>query len=320
MLHFCTYFDHNYLVKGLTLYKSLLSCCAPFKLHILTLSRECHETLLSLDLENVILYQIEDLEIFDPLLRNCKGTRSLVEYYFTLSPCLPRYLFAVNGDVDFLTYVDADCMFFSDPTNVIRELQDHSVGLVEHRFCERLREFEICGKFNVGWLTYHRCEETTKILNWWRECCLEWCYDRVEPDRFADQKYLDRFPELFDNIFVIPHKGVNVAPWNVENHSIRIEKCGVFVEESPLVMYHFHGCKSLFPKVWQLGLSDYGVFALAEYRELYNMYINQLLLTHNSLGCSFKEKNRRGSFFSEDMLKKIRRIQKLFKFNDFMIV
>ena len=70
------------------------------------------------------------------------------------------------------------------------------------------------GLYNVGWVSVRRRDDGIAALRWWRERCIEWCYDRVEGDRFADQRYLDRLPEMFSGIHVISHLGANLAPWN----------------------------------------------------------------------------------------------------------
>ena len=70
------------------------------------------------------------------------------------------------------------------------------------------------GIYNVGWVSVRRRDDGIAALRWWRERCIEWCYDRVEGDRFADQRYLDRLPELFAGVHVIEHLGANLAPWN----------------------------------------------------------------------------------------------------------
>jgi len=81
-------------------------------------------------------------------------------------------------------------------------------------------------------------------LRWWRERCIEWCYDRVEDDRFADQRYLDRMPEMFSGIHVISHLGANLAPWNLADCRLEWNNGRIQIERRyQLVFFHFYGIK-----------------------------------------------------------------------------
>ena len=60
-----------------------------------------------------------------------------------------------------------------------------------------------------------------KCLHEWMQQCLEWCFDRYEDGKFADQKYLDSWPEKFKNHLVISKNlGVGIAPWNIQDENI----------------------------------------------------------------------------------------------------
>ena len=90
--YFCTYFDHNYLIYGITLFDSLVKSGIDFKLFVLTLSDECYNRLENAD-ERIIPVKLKELEQYDPELSECQFNRSRTEYIFTLSPCLPLFLF-----------------------------------------------------------------------------------------------------------------------------------------------------------------------------------------------------------------------------------
>jgi hypothetical protein len=241
--HFCTYLDRRYLSRGLALYESLRRHCPQFKLWVLCLDEPSHSALTALALPDAAPIRLADFERGDALLQAAKSNRSLVEYYFTCTPSLPLFLLRRQPEIDTLTYVDADLFFFGSPEPLFAELGDRSIGIIPHRFPTTMRHWERCGIFNVGWLTFRRDENGLQCLAWWRERCLEWCYDRVEPDRFADQKYLDDWPERFNGVHVIQHRGANVASWNVLGHSITRVGGGVMVDDQALIFFHFHHLK-----------------------------------------------------------------------------
>ena len=99
------------------------------------------------------------------------------------------------------------------------------------------------GIYNVGWVTFRRDEFGLECLEWWRERCLEWCYDKMEEERFADQKYLNDWPDRFRGVVVLQHKGAGLAPWNWMNYHIRFHDQRITVDNQPLIFFHFHGLK-----------------------------------------------------------------------------
>jgi hypothetical protein len=241
--HFCTYFDHRYLPQGLALCESLRRHAADFRLWVLCLNDACHEALEKLAIAEIRAIKLEEFEKGDEALYAAKENRSIIEYYFTCTSSLPLYIFRTQPDVDIVTYIDADLFFFSDPTHLFNELAENSIGIISHRFSAALRHMEEYGIFNVGWVTFRHDERALTCLRWWRERCLEWCYDRKEPGRFADQKYLDDWPRRFNGVTVLKQKGANVAPWNLSNYSYEEKEGSVLVDGQPLIFFHFHHLK-----------------------------------------------------------------------------
>ena len=259
MLNFCTFFDHRYLHKGLALYSSLRRHSSAVRLYVLCMDVICHEALAKLNLPSVYLIALSDFEASDSELLGAKANRSIVEYYFTCTPSLPLYIFRHFQDVDCLTYIDSDFFFFSDPKNVVEEVSRFSVSIVPHRFPHHLKSLEkIYGVFNVGWLTFRRDEVALACLRRWREQCIEWCFDRLENGRFADQMYLDEWPALFPETHIISHKGVDLAPCNIANYRIDVIDDQVRVDDDPLICFHFFGLKEYQGILYYLSLQKYG--------------------------------------------------------------
>jgi hypothetical protein len=68
----------------------------------------------------------------------------------------------------------------------------------------------------------------------------------VEGDRFADQRYLDRLPELFAGVHVIGHLGANLAPWNFADYRVEWRDGSVEIEgRYPLLFFHFYGVRRI---------------------------------------------------------------------------
>ena len=257
--HFCTYFDHRYLARGLALHASLSRHSPDCILWVLCLSDVCAQALRQLARPGLRPVTLAELEHFDPELAACKGNRSLVEYYFTCSPCLPRYVFQMVPSTQSITYLDSDLYFFADAEEIFRTIGNCSVGITPHRFTPRAQSSHgKFGKYNVGLLYFRRDVAGLACLEWWRQQCIHWCYDRLEGERYADQKYLEQFEGLFPGVCNIDHPGVNLAPWNIATHTMEASETGPKVDGRPLIFFHFQGIRKLSRQRYDSNLSGYG--------------------------------------------------------------
>jgi len=294
--YYCTYFDQNYVPRALVLLASMFDHCKPFRLYMLCLDDATIEIVRKLDHAEVVPVRLADLEAADPELAAAKPSRSMIEYYFTLTSAWPRHLLRRHSEIDFLTYIDSDMCFFSSPEPVFAGIGSASVAITPHRWSQENLELARYGKYNVGWLGFRRDEPGMACLDWYRERCIEWCYDRLEGDRFADQKYLERFAELFPNVVEVPHKGVNVATYNVNGYQITERDGGIMVDDVPLVCYHFHRVREVGPGAFRYSLDgaaadDDGVLC----RVVYAGYISRLMAMVEKLRPLFPEAQLSGS-------------------------
>jgi hypothetical protein len=245
MFWFCTYLDQNYLARGLALYQSLRDHCPSFALWILCMDSESLDILHQLDLPDIHCIALQDLEHGDERLAASKKDRSKIEYYFTCTPSLPLYILRKHPELPAITYLDADLFFYDNPSELFQEMGGHSIAIISHRYAPNLTQRYKYGIYNVGWVTFKNDANALLCLNWWRERCIEWCYDKVEDDRYADQKYLDQWPQLFNGVIPLQHKGANVAPWNIANYHFSFEGNKIWADQVPLLFYHFHGFRQV---------------------------------------------------------------------------
>lgn len=257
--HYCCYFDHRYLPRGLLMIRSLRQYEPYACFWVLCLNDECYRIMAAMAEPGVRLVRLDELEATDVDLASARHNRSLIEYYFT---CTPAWLCHVLRQVEpesWVTYVDSDLYFFSDPQPLYEELGTGSVSLIEHRFAPAVRHLERFGIYNVGWMTFRNSAEGLRVAQWWRERCIEWCYDTLDGDRFADQKYLEQFARLFEGIVVLRNPGANLAPWNLGGHHLTSRDGRVIVDAAaPLVFFHFHGLRVLGGALYVVEHSRYG--------------------------------------------------------------
>jgi SAM-dependent methyltransferase len=241
---FCTLFDVNYLPRGLVLYRSLARVCPRFRLRVFCMDQESARILRLLDLPHLVVVDLDELERHDPELLAVKTTRTQIEYCWTATPSICSYCLETESDLEGITYLDADLMFFADPAPIFDEMGDDSVLIVPHRYAPRWQAHEATsGTYNVEFMTFRRDARGLEALGWWRDRCIEWCYYRVEDGKLGDQKYLDDWPDRFDGVHVLGHVGGGLAPWNAEQYTIARSNGTVTVDALPLLFYHYHSLK-----------------------------------------------------------------------------
>lgn len=277
MRHFCTYFDVNYLPRALALYRSLRRHAGAFRLYALCFDEDSSRLLRGLNLEGLEVFTQADLESGEPRLKTAQAGRTRFEYYFTCTPAMIVHLIERHAEIDILTYLDADLYFYSSPEPLYGELGSESVLIYPHRFPRRLASHARFGKYNVGYLSFRNDPHGLACLRWWRDRCIEWCYDRLEGDRFADQKYLDSWPARFEGVVVGRHPGSGLASWNLGASRISHKGAAVQVNGEPLVFYHFHGLRIATPYLFYDRLLPGGVLLSPRtIRNVYRPYLEEL--------------------------------------------
>ncbi|MEW5819371.1 MAG: glycosyl transferase [Cyanobacteriota bacterium] len=251
MLNFCTLFDSNFLYIGLAMYESLLKNCKSFHLYIFAFDDKCFETLNKLNLSCVTVISMKDFESEE--LLNVKSSRTVVEYFWTCTSSTILYVLE-KYNVDHCTYLDADTYFFADPKVLVEEMENKSVLITEHRYTPKYDASKTSGTFCVQFVTFKKNLEGLKVLRHWKDCCINWCYNRIEDGKFGDQKYLDNWPDQFSCIHILKNIGGGVAPWNIQQYEFFENKdylAGKEIQtgkEFKVIFYHFHDVKCNFEK------------------------------------------------------------------------
>ena len=315
-INLCTYFDKNYLAKFLTCRNSVLRFEKNAEFYCLCLDTETYNYLNKVKLNNVHLVLLEELESYFLELKYAKKNREKVEFYFTLSPFLPLYILK-KYKLDQINYIDSDLYFFDTPQKIIDYLGNNSIIVIEHGI--KTKRF---GKYNVGWLTFKNDEISKTCLEEWASNCIGWCYDYVEHEKYADQKYLDTWPEKYKKITILPSE-YSSAPWNITNKNITInQKKEMFVNKNKLIFFHFHGL-NIYQSFFSTGISMYNKRLKRNFVEhIYNKYISELEAIKKKV--NFVETNIRQKVNYEELnmsiiviFKKIIRMFKQFMFIDF---
>ena len=246
MLNFCTLFDSNYISRGLALFESLKINSPDFHLYIVAFDEECFQYLENLYESELTILSLADFE--DEKLKQVKSQRSPAEYCWTCTPSIILYCIE-KFQLPSCTYVDADMFFYDNPQILIDEVFNDSILITDHRYT---RDYDVSathGKYCVQFMYFKNDKHGLNVLRWWRDRCLEWCYNYLEDGKFGDQKYLDDWLERFPGVHVLQHPGGGLAPWNIQQYSLEQTNEKIFIKEKnksghfPLVFFHFHGLK-----------------------------------------------------------------------------
>lgn len=265
MYNFCTLFDKNYLSRGLSLLESLTQYSANFKLYVLCLDDDVFNYFSSGNFETVLPIKLVDLEADNSLLSEAKLNRSRVEYYFTLSPCLPLYILKKFPEIPSICSLDSDIYFFAPPDPVFKILDHKSIIITPHKYPERLKSlgFGKFGLYNVSFQVFKNNETGLKCLKDWEKDCIDWCHDIPDEisGRFADQKYLDKWVDTYPGeVHVLDDAVSGLAAWNVDNYTFSVTDDEVYVNgDQRMIFYHFHYFKLLGPSIALNGFGTYKV-------------------------------------------------------------
>jgi hypothetical protein len=246
MINFCTLFNANYLSRGLALYDSLCKTCPDFNLYVFAFDDNTYDYLKAKQYPYLIPVSLKEFE--DNELLAVKPTRSAAEYCWTSTPS--TILFCIEKfNLPSCTYIDADMLFYSNPAILIDEMGNDDVLISEHRYTKFYDQSAMSGIYCVQFMCFKNTSNGMKVLKWWRNACLDWCYARFEEGRFGDQKYLDNWTTAFEGVHVMQHAGGGIAPWNVQQFDFNYEAEQLMLthkaskKKYPVVFFHFHGLK-----------------------------------------------------------------------------
>lgn len=274
--NFCTYFDSNYLLKGLALHESLERHCSGYHLWILALDGQALNILASMKLPNVSIIALPSFETSE--LRTACVDRSTVERYWTYTPWWINFVLD-NALVSHIAYVDADLYYFHDPAPVFDEMRGKGVAITPHRFPQKYMGFITSGVYNVGMVYVERDHQKAReCIHEWQALCTKWCYYRHDPNdpyRFCDQKYWELLVPKHD-AHSIQHLGANLAPWNAIGYQYDIRGNHLYVDGQPLIWYHFHGLTMVGDHVTDLCPPTYRPLPPMVEEHIYRPYIQAL--------------------------------------------
>lgn len=240
-VRYATTLDRNFLVRALCLYDSWREFVPDGEFGFYCMDEDSAQILEQMKPERAVVVRHEQFA-FDDLLA-VRATRSMPEYCWTSKPAILLHALRDTPNLDWVVYLDSDMMMFGNIEQALTQAGQAAFLLTSHRFHAEFAAYaEQVGDFNAGFVAFRNCPNGRQALEWWMSRCLEWCGAVPVPGKYADQKYLDRLPGLFDEIMPVMH-GLNVAPWNINNYPLTTDQSQVYVGDEPLLLFHFQGLR-----------------------------------------------------------------------------
>ncbi|WP_078555145.1 putative nucleotide-diphospho-sugar transferase [Bacillus alkalicellulosilyticus] len=288
---FTTIMSNETLIKGLALYKSIKKHTNAFHLWICCMDQLTFQTLTKLKLENTTLIKVERIE--KNLYKTLKKSRSLKECCWTMKAPLCQHILDRYKEVNKIIYCDADMYFFSHPKPILEQWSTASFFLIKQRSTKQIEAAH--GMYQAGLVGFKQEENSRKMLQWWKQKCLNWCFDKFNDKyrRWGDQKYFNRIADYHENITIFSHKGINAAPWNVvmNNEPVSKKENSVFVSNSPLVCFHFGSLLLINETKFDLWKLEKLTFRKPVLELIYQPYLYTLKLVCHEIKTKCEHKN-----------------------------
>jgi hypothetical protein len=248
MKYITTYFDINFLPRGMALLDSLEINADNFILYILALDDEVVQYFKNLNNKHVEIITLEEYSIYFSIDKTKYKDKK--EFYFSLTPSLCLYVLKKFNNINILLYLDADVYLFNDIEILYDEIGDASISICSQRL--PWYTSKKYGTYNVGVNSFRNDDEGLKCLNDWYSDCNSWKPNQegYSLSFFSDQIWLDKWPYLYKNIKIIEHIGINTAPWNSIQYNFTIKNNQYYINKELLVVYHFSSLKGLGNNRW----------------------------------------------------------------------
>lgn len=245
-----------------------------FDFYVLTFDKQTYEYLSNLNEENLKLISIDQYDAYFKTSADKFSDKK--QYYFSATPNICLFLLKEYPEIDILLYLDADVYVFSSLEPLYEEFGDSSIGVCSHRVNPMLNFIaKHYGKYNVGVNLFRNSKTGLSCLTNWKNECETWYKGKpgYPLSFFSDQIFLDSWDVKYNELKVIHNIGVNTCYWNAGNYKFGKIDGQYFVNNSPLMIFHFSSLIKETETMWNTN-SIYGLVSISgTLLEIYNYYI-----------------------------------------------
>jgi len=281
-LVFVSYFNRFYLRKGLLLYLSLRRWVESGDEFIFfCYDKRSFEILTTLKLPHLTPIPIQDAQNWSGMSPDSFRDRSTVEFMFTMTPFVLRYTRHIRP-LKRMIYVDSDYYFYSSPNEIVGRTEICDLSFVEHGFPEKYQYLDAHGKYNVGWNSFAPTRAATEAINSWCLRTAEWCYDKIEMDKYADQKYLDNLAQRC-HFLPVKTETMGLAEYNFFQYDIQYTNSNninrppqITSNGKTIISWHHHGVVENEDGTFSIRINIKEAQQSDLYKNIYSFYTGKL--------------------------------------------
>lgn len=291
-----TLFDLSYAARGLAM---LESSRVPYsRQSVLLLGSSGSNFARALQARGVNVYFEDDFLSDNPELLTQWSQKTRAEQIFTLGPVFLRKILESSPTDSWVFYVDSDVFFYSEiQTHLMLEGKDLVLVPHSHSWWNRGRLSKY-GYFNVGIVGFKSSKVGKRAAAIWSALVKQWCFDRVEGNKYADQKYLERLALTYPAQTESPPRDYHLAPWNSSFLRILPADDGTMQIRGgkAIVSFHFQGLRKS-GSYWIIGhLQYFGLASESLISQVYVPYVRAVEKNESSYLLPSLKANRRGRF------------------------
>jgi len=162
-------------------------------------------------------------------------------------------LYNLLNKYDKVVYLDPDIVVYKDLSIIDKLLDEYDIIFTPHQTVPEENDLdivnnEICslkhGTYNFGFFAVKANNNGKLYAKWYRDRLVKYCWDDKANGLFTDQKWGDIAPALFENLLIWKDPGVNVSTWNLTHRNVTKRDNNYYVNDKPLLFYHFSGFDS----------------------------------------------------------------------------
>jgi hypothetical protein len=181
---------------------------------------------------------------------------------------------------DYLFYFDTDMCIYNSLSVLEDALQTHSILLTPHYVTPLPddgkypleRDVLNAGLYNGGFIGLKNSPHAAAFLHWWKERLYDQGYNNVCEGMMVDQLWLNLAPLFFEEVLILKHPGCNIAYWNLHERVLSFDANKYFVNEQPLVFFHFSGYKMESPGKMSVHQNRYTLTGNNSLKKLFSEY------------------------------------------------